>query len=773
MASNFFSLQPNQPGQGLARFQKQGADLPHAGSSTDYLDPSKLGGETLHSPFEDESTQQTQGLEGSSLMHPSLDQNNDPGSVSSSGGGYQSNVTGTQFKLPGMPTGPQQRRTSPTGSQYSSPMSEEAALASQAIGTVKSGLNAYGELSRETNPTTGTTGSVKDYAQEQAAGDFSPSQVGDMTSMTPSQLDDFIRSLNVQEGGYLQGQGQDNALQGFDLGFDNSLIDPTTGTRSTPGADWMDKVGLQDVGSALNVGQAALTGDPAAILQALNKTAPTVAKYITENADAINKVGNVSSVLAGAYQLTTGIQTQDAGKIINGIGSLVQGGGHLVGIDVLSQLTGATPEALSTALGAVGGLGAAYGFAKAIENGDVGGALMSAVQVYSSLSTVAPQVFTPLSELAASALAAVAPELAASLGITAGVIAGTEAGAIATEAAALGVGAASNTGALLGAVAAPLAVVAIVIMAVTAWIGAHDEAEARRSGWWNNPIRGQLYSSATEGIARANSIADDIDKFGVENIDTQDLMQGVTMMANSIMPYYATAQGGAGAVRASESAGSPGTQSVDQYQHNFQTASARLASTIKELMRRGMTYEEIGQLPVNGDWSLQSLDAGNRPDEMLWRLGNYNTPAPGQTESRFTEGQRLAGLLTRGPTYISGYNSGQGGSDPIYSEMDTNAFIDSLLGESLGSSMLAPESVTHASGLMTEMYGGPMWTALARMGIPDQEIMALINQHFDPWVNSRTWDPATRQQHYRNEAAANNAWAGTPEQYQAFTSGGM
>ena len=51
-----------------------------------------------------------------------------------------------------------------------------------------------------------------------------------------------------------------------------------------------------------------------------------------------------------------------------------------------------------------------------------------------------------------------------------------------------------------------------------------------------------------------------------------------------------------------------------------------------------------------------------------------------------------------------------------------------------GSAPLAPDAKTHASGLITSMYGGPLWTALSRMGVGGPDLQALIQQHFNPWA---------------------------------------
>ena len=61
-----------------------------------------------------------------------------------------------------------------------------------------------------------------------------------------------------------------------------------------------------------------------------------------------------------------------------------------------------------------------------------------------------------------------------------------------------------------------------------------------------------------------------------------------------------------------------------------------------------------------------------------------------------------------------------------------------LLQQALGASMAGPADVTKATGLYTNMYGGPFWAAMARIGAGGPEIQDQIQQHFDPWVNIRT-----------------------------------
>lgn len=64
-----------------------------------------------------------------------------------------------------------------------------------------------------------------------------------------------------------------------------------------------------------------------------------------------------------------------------------------------------------------------------------------------------------------------------------------------------------------------------------------------------------------------------------------------------------------------------------------------------------------------------------------------------------------------------------------------------LLQAAQGAAPYSSAANSKASGLITDMYGGPLWTALARMGAGGQPMQDLIQQHFDPWVQARTWSP--------------------------------
>jgi hypothetical protein len=172
-------------------------------------------------------------------------------------------------------------------------------------------------------------------------------------------------------------------------------------------------------------------------------------------------------------------------------------------------------------------------------------------------------------------------------------------------------------------------------------------------------------------------------------------------------------------------------QSRDQYTQNFTNARQGVTGLVNELLRRGVPYEAIGQIPVTGDWTQQTLDAGNRPEEMLARSPRYGEFA------REAQGLYSAsGLGPYGERFSTGGEAGDwmSGGEVLNPEQQ----IDRLLSAVLGSSMLAPADVSKASGLMTSMYGGPLWTALARMGVSDPTLQGLMAQNFDPWVIART-----------------------------------
>jgi len=239
---------------------------------------------------------------------------------------------------------------------------------------------------------------------------------------------------------------------------------------------------------------------------------------------------------------------------------------------------------------------------------------------------------------------------------------------------------------LLGAAAVPIA-------ALTGWFSQNEEANARNSGWWNNPIKGQLYSNATAGVERANQIGSAItDAGGFPALSTDQLMQTLSPYMNAIRPYYETAQGGSGALRASDTVtgGSGGmknqpytaggTTSPEQYVANFTRAQTGVTGLVQELLNRGVSYETLGELPMQS-WEDPSLDLSNP----LWDL-----------------------MRSQGPPLAPG-------ADPN----DPWGF----------------GTTTYVTGNPTDMYGGPLWSAMARMGVGGPPMQDLIRQNFNIYAN--------------------------------------
>jgi len=378
------------------------------------------------------------------------------------------------------------------------------------------------------------------------------------------------------------------------------------------------------------------------------------------------------------------------------------------------------------ASGALGALTSLYGLAQGAATGNPIGVAQGALGAYGGLTSAAG--VAPIS----SALVQVAPEIASAVvtGLT-----GTSTAGMSTTA---------LTAALSNALAGASAASAPLIMALVSYLGAAEESHARHSGWWNNPIKGALYSNATAGVKGANDVLDQLAQTGgITKASTSDLEAAVTPLANLLLPYYGTGQGGARAIRASESAGSPGTQSKAEYTGNFDQAQQGLVDVVNELLKRGVSYEDLGKLPVSGDWTQQTLDL-NDPLRTLY-AGNAAKFDP--------EGSQI---LWRAAL--------PGGAPPL------NLTPSDLLTAALGSSGAAPDQVTHASGLETSMYGGPLWTALARMNAGGPGLQDLISQHFDPWATVRRFSPdqlytALEPNVLRTKASQADT--------NAFTSGGM
>ena len=446
-----------------------------------------------------------------------------------------------------------------------------------------------------------------------------------------------------------------------------------------------------------------------------------------------------AGALGGLYNLYGGIQGGDpmgagAGGLqtIGGVTSLLQSSPQLAEMLGLGGASGA----LAGVGGAVGGIGGLYGFYQGLQSGDpvqMATGLLSAYMGGSSLvgavtGTTAPGILTGLATIAPETMAAVATAMT---GSTVGASVGAQ--GIAT--------------AISGAAAAWALPVAAVIQAVMDTIAQQDRERVANAGFTNNPIKGALYSASTEGVGKSQAALDALGS-DYTGKDTWDLAQTLGTSLDNLLPYFATAQGGRGAIKASDTitgagsdwAAKPYTGGLppEQYTQNFTNAQSGVSNLVKELLARGVPYEALGQLPISGDWSGESLDAGNRPQDMLAKA----------MQLRPELGTEASGLISR-------Y-----GISPIESqnEYGTTTYRNpeqlqqALMQMALGASGAGSDKDTHASGSASSMYGGPLWQAMARMGAGGADIQNMIAQKFDPWAVIRQPEVQQNWQQIMNQA---------------------
>src|SRR3990167_5124533 len=323
-----------------------------------------------------------------------------------------------------------------------------------------------------------------------------------------------------------------------------------------------------------------------------------------------------------------------------------------------------------------------------------------------------------------------------------------------------------------------------------------EQTAKLKSGAYNNPIIGQLYSNATEGVNAANqSLAPYAGDYSqASNMELLSQLQNAT---NNVLPYFQTAQGGVEALRPSDATGSPGTQAQAEYTQQFTNAKDQIATLTKELMNRGVSYEQLGQLGIDPRWTGLSLDAGGGPWEYYARdkakcaetapgwenllqspqiatrtqnvdpnLPNYQAPVSWDEAPRYhseyfvkpTEGmlqpgeqgyEANVGAQSYTPWAYAGAQNIAGLGSPIQPGTFTpdNAFMAALGATGYDPNAMRPEE--QAKGVMGQpdtssqlgvasMYGGPFWAAMARMG--QGEFAPMIQQNFDPWA---TWGQMT------------------------------
>jgi hypothetical protein len=365
------------------------------------------------------------------------------------------------------------------------------------------------------------------------------------------------------------------------------------------------------------------------------------------------------------------------------------------------------------------------------------------------------QIFGGLLNSAQSA-ARLFPGVASAVGNFLGL--GGTAGATAADLAAMGATGAEMGGLLaeaggnalstgLGTVAG---MAAPFIQAATAFVGNEEMLNARNSGWWNNPIKGNLYSASTAGTYDAQQILDQIEAFGgAGQIPADQLLQAIGPLFNGLRPYYDTAQGGRGAIKASDTVtgGSGGMKnqpyggdSPEAYTARFAKAQQGTAGVLQSLLDRGVPYETIGRIPLQGNWASQMLDVQDPLDAFYQRA----QATPGIAD----QGTSLLHNLYSGATQVpimdeSGSPTGRiaysYGSQPI----PVGLPLEALFGGAQGSDRFT-DPRNPGGDNVAAMYGGPVWTALARMG-PEaggQGIQDLIQQHFNPWARAGGWSGA-------------------------------
>ena len=428
-----------------------------------------------------------------------------------------------------------------------------------------------------------------------------------------------------------------------------------------------------------------------------------------------------AGALGGLYNLYGGIEGGDpmaagAGGLqtIGGLTSLLQSSPQLAEMLGLGGASGA----LAGVGGAVGGLGGLYGLYQGIQSGDpvqMATGLLSAYMGGSSLvgaitGTTAPGILTGLSTIAPETMAAVASAMT-----------GTTVGAS---------GAAAAISAAAAAYALP---VAAIIQAVMDTIAQQDRERVANAGFTNNPIKGALYSASTEGVGKSQAALDALGS-DYTGKDTWDLAQTLGTSLDSLLPYFATAQGGRGAIKASDSITGAGTdwsakantseQTPEQYTANFTQAQSGVSNLVKELLARGVPYEALGQLPISGDWSGESLDAGNRPQDMLAKAMQLR-PELGAEASQLISRYGISPIESQNEYGTTTYRNPE-------------QLQQALMQMALGASGAGSDRDTKASGLASSMYGGPLWQALARSGTGGPEIQQMIAQRFDPWSVIRT-----------------------------------
>ncbi|HXJ75537.1 MAG TPA: hypothetical protein VNM37_21960, partial [Candidatus Dormibacteraeota bacterium] len=401
---------------------------------------------------------------------------------------------------------------------------------------------------------------------------------------------------------------------------------------------------------------------------------------------------------------------------------------------------------LGNAASGLGGLQGLLGLVQGAQSGNPVGILQGLQGAYGGITGALG--VSPI----ASLIAQYAPALGSALtGIagTGGAIGSGAAGAVTAGAGGAAAAAPAVSAALsgIGGAAAP------IIAGIVSYLGAMEEKRAREAGYANNPIAGALNSAATQGVGQDLGLLDQIKQGGgFGAVPTDQLEQMLPQLVNQLGPYFSTAQGPKGPIRASDALtgmfGRPGLGGTEQYTQNENQAQQGVMDLVNELMGRGVTYEQLGQLPVSGNFVQQTMDMYNPLQDLYaGRKAEYDTAASPLLQSarqgaqQMLDPQEAMHMAAQGlnPATFGWQQDAQG--NWVTSGLYNNATPENLFAAAQGSAPLAPDAKTHASGLITSMYGGPLWAALARMGGQSSPFWGQIQQHFNPWATVGGFSP--------------------------------
>lgn len=380
----------------------------------------------------------------------------------------------------------------------------------------------------------------------------------------------------------------------------------------------------------------------------------------------------------------------------------------------------------------LGGLQALFGLAQNIRSGNALGAAQDVYGAYNATNSIF--------DLGGPTFSSALDSLGSALGFGANL--GGAGGLAATEAGiGLGAGEALSSGlsAGLGAIST---VAAPFVMAATSWMENQAFLDSLESGRTTNPIRGALYSGATAGVQNTQTILDAIAQMGgVEQVPTDTLLRALGPLVNNLQPYYHTGPSGRGVFRASDTVtggtGPTGNQpytgdgaSPEGYTAKFTSAQDGVLGIIQNLLDRGVSYEQLGQTPISGNWAAQKLDLSN-PLQDFYNRSQGNPEIAGL-------GSELMARLKADNQFVlrTGWGDSFGGpSTPA--EIRENALRTTLEPQDIfegaqGGDRFMPFNDTGA-GNVDMMYGGKLWNALARMGVGGPDMQALIQQHFNPY----------------------------------------